>query len=75
MLNWQNTYVSKTFHIKNTYGYINSIFAALECCKVKGNNLAHNPLTFLFTDLENSTPLWEKFPDEMQRVSARHDAL
>jgi predicted ATPase/class 3 adenylate cyclase len=32
-------------------------------------------LTFLFTDLENSTPLWEKFPDEMQRVSARHDAL
>ena len=41
----------------------------------KSNNLVHNPLTFLFTDLENSTPLWEKFPDEMQRVSARHDAL
>jgi predicted ATPase/class 3 adenylate cyclase len=37
--------------------------------------MAHNLLTFLFTDLENSTPLWEKFPDEMQQVSARHDAL
>ena len=33
------------------------------------------PLTFLFTDLENSTPLWEQFPDEMRRASARHDAL
>jgi class 3 adenylate cyclase len=32
-------------------------------------------LTFLFTDLENSTPLWEKYPDLMQEVSARHDAL
>ena len=37
--------------------------------------MANNPLTFLFTDLENSTPLWEKFPDEMQQASARHDAL
>ncbi len=33
------------------------------------------PLTFLFTDLENSTPLWENFPDEMRQASARHDAL
>lgn len=33
------------------------------------------PLTFLFTDLENSTPLWEQFPDEMQQASARHDVL
>jgi predicted ATPase/class 3 adenylate cyclase len=33
------------------------------------------PLTFLFTDLENSTPLWEQFPDEMEITSARHDAL
>jgi predicted ATPase/class 3 adenylate cyclase len=37
--------------------------------------MSHKLLTFLFTDLENSTPLWEKFPGEMQRVSARHDAL
>jgi class 3 adenylate cyclase len=31
--------------------------------------------TFLFTDLENSTPLWEKHPDLMQGLAARHDAL
>ncbi|MFN2224303.1 MAG: ATP-binding protein, partial [Candidatus Promineifilaceae bacterium] len=31
--------------------------------------------TFLFTDLENSTPLWENHPDLMQRLAARHDAL
>lgn len=37
--------------------------------------MAHTPLTFLFTDLEDSTPLWEKFPDEMQEASARHGAL
>ena len=23
-------------------------------------------VTFLFADLENSTPLWENFPDEMR---------
>jgi class 3 adenylate cyclase len=33
------------------------------------------PLTFLFTDLENSTPLWENYSEEMQGASARHDAL
>ncbi|MCB0236957.1 MAG: adenylate/guanylate cyclase domain-containing protein, partial [Anaerolineae bacterium] len=33
------------------------------------------PLTFLFTDLENSTLLWAQFPDEMQQAAARHDAL
>lgn len=32
-------------------------------------------LTFLFTDLESSTPLWEKHPILMQEVSARHDEL
>jgi predicted ATPase/class 3 adenylate cyclase len=31
--------------------------------------------TFLFTDLENSTPLWENHPDLMQGLAARHDAL
>lgn len=31
--------------------------------------------TFLFTDLENSTPLWESFPDVMQGLAARHNAL
>ena len=33
------------------------------------------PLTFLFTDLENSTPLWEKYPQDMQQASLRHDIL
>jgi class 3 adenylate cyclase len=33
------------------------------------------PITFLYTDLENSTPLWEQFPDEMRQASARHDVL
>lgn len=37
--------------------------------------MASAPLTFLFTDIENSTPLWEKFAGEMQRISARHDML
>ena len=37
--------------------------------------MTSNPLTFLFTDLENSTPLWEKYPDDMQQASARHDVL
>ena len=31
--------------------------------------------TFFYTDLENSTPLWEKLPQEMQQASARHDWL
>jgi predicted ATPase/class 3 adenylate cyclase len=31
--------------------------------------------TFLFTDLENSTPLWENHPGLMQELAARHDAL
>lgn len=33
------------------------------------------PLTFLFTDLEGSTQLWEQFPEVMQSILARHDAL
>jgi class 3 adenylate cyclase len=32
-------------------------------------------LTFLFTDLESSTLLWDRYPDLMQEVSARHDDL
>ena len=33
------------------------------------------PLTFLFTDLENSTSLWEQFPELMRTALARHDGL
>ncbi len=32
-------------------------------------------VTFLFTDLEKSTQLWEKLPVEMQSGLARHDAI
>ena len=32
-------------------------------------------VTFLFTDLERSTRLWEEHPDAMQEALARHDAI
>lgn len=32
-------------------------------------------LTFLFTDLEGSTQLWQQFPEAMKTVLARHDFL
>jgi class 3 adenylate cyclase len=31
-------------------------------------------VTFLFTDLEGSTRLWQDHPDAMQSALARHDA-
>jgi class 3 adenylate cyclase len=32
-------------------------------------------VTFLFTDLEGSTRLWEEHPDAMRDALARHDAI
>jgi predicted ATPase/class 3 adenylate cyclase len=32
-------------------------------------------VTFLFTDVEGSTRLWEQYPAEMRLATARHDAL
>ena len=32
-------------------------------------------VTFLFTDLEGSTRLWEAHPEEMRGALARHDAI
>ncbi|MBS1723015.1 MAG: tetratricopeptide repeat protein [Armatimonadetes bacterium] len=32
-------------------------------------------VTFLFTDIEGSTTLWESYPEEMRVSLARHDAL
>ena len=32
-------------------------------------------ITFLFTDIEGSTRLWEEAPDQMSAALTRHDAL
>ena len=32
-------------------------------------------VTFLFTDIEGSTKLWEKYPEEMKFALAKHDAF
>jgi class 3 adenylate cyclase len=37
--------------------------------------LPSGTVTFLFTDLEGSTGLWEEHPDAMQGALARHDEL
>jgi class 3 adenylate cyclase len=42
------------------------------------NHLAPLPtgtLTFLFSDIESSTRLWESYPDKMNAVMKRHDEL
>ena len=51
-------------------------------CRLKKNNgksmSNHYPtgtVTFLFTDIEGSTTLWEKFPDAMAVAQARHDQI
>lgn len=36
---------------------------------------ASSTLTFLFTDLEGSTRLWERFPQPMNRALERHDSI
>ena len=37
--------------------------------------LPSGTITFLFTDLESSTRLWEEYPDAMQGALARHDEI
>jgi class 3 adenylate cyclase len=37
--------------------------------------LPSGTVTFLFTDLEGSTRLWDEHPDEMNAALARHDAI
>src|SRR5262245_52315764 len=39
------------------------------------NPLPTGTVTFLFTDLEGSTRLWEAHPDAMQVALARHDEI
>ena len=38
-------------------------------------NLPSGTVTFLFTDVEGSTKLWEQYPEAMQAALARHDAI
>jgi predicted ATPase/class 3 adenylate cyclase len=38
-------------------------------------NLPSGTVTFLFTDIEDSTRLWSKYPDRMSVALARHDTL
>jgi class 3 adenylate cyclase len=38
-------------------------------------NLPSGTVTFLFTDLEGSTRLWEEYPDAVKQALARHDAI
>src|SRR5579871_2619109 len=38
-------------------------------------DLPSGTITFLFTDIEGSTRLWEEQPDTMRLALARHDAL
>src|SRR6185503_6869612 len=38
-------------------------------------NLPSGTVTFLFTDIEGSTQLWEKYPEAMHVVLASHDSI
>jgi len=37
--------------------------------------LPSGTVTFLFTDIENSTKLWEQFPEAMKSALAQHDKI
>src|SRR3990172_4023102 len=39
------------------------------------NNLPSGTVTFLFTDIVDSTPLWEKHPEAMKSALAKHDSI
>src|SRR5919199_5147362 len=39
------------------------------------SQLPTGTVTFLFTDVEGSTKLWERHPDQMRLALARHDQI
>ena len=39
------------------------------------SDLPSGTITFLFTDIENSTPLWEEYPEAMKSSLAKHDSI
>src|SRR5690606_8590124 len=39
------------------------------------NDLPAGTITFLFTDIDGSTQLWERHPEAMKAALARHDEL
>src|SRR5690349_24841304 len=39
------------------------------------SGLPSGTVTFLFTDIEGSTQLWEKYPEVMKDALAKHDAI
>ena len=39
------------------------------------NLLPTGTVTFLFTDIQGSTPLWEQMPAEMQAAAAQHHTI
>ena len=39
------------------------------------SDLPSGTVTFLYTDIEGSTPLWEREPEQMRAALARHDAI
>lgn len=43
--------------------------------RLSGQHLPNGTVTFLFTDIEGSTQLWEKHPEEMRSALARHDSI
>src|SRR5579871_4740096 len=47
----------------------------LTCRSGRMPDLPSGTITFLFTDIEGSTRLWEQHPEAMRSALARHDAL
>jgi class 3 adenylate cyclase len=39
------------------------------------SDISSRAIVFLFTDLENSTQLWERFPEAMKNALERHDTI